>query len=270
MNYLTIVPPHGGIAKAFGSSFIRYRPQILAGIGVASFMGATVLAVKATPKALDKLEKRKEELRVKKLPTTEVVKTAGPCYIPAVVATAVGVASIASADHEMRSRVADISALAATTESMLQAHRDAVQQELGERKAEKIDAAAAQKIVDQNPPPKSKDDIIVTGFGDQLVYDPVYTGRYFYCDIEKIMRAQNVIVSDITRGLEPYASTEDFFGEFNMANYLPEAVRDMGWNDKNLPDIRFYDPIAEVFCEKAPVLVMDYDRHPAKFDYREF
>lgn len=270
MNYLTIVPSHGGLAKAFGLSFVRYRPQILAGVGVASFMGATVLAVKATPKALDKLEKRKEELRVKKLPMTEVIKTAGPCYIPSVVATAVGVASIASADHEMRARVADISALAATTESVLQAHRDAVQQELGERKAEKIDAAAAQKIVDQNPPPKSRDDIIDTGFGDQLVYDPVYTGRYFYCNIEKIMRAQNVIVSDITRGLEPYASTEDFFGEFNMEKYLPEAVRDMGWNDKNLPDIRFFDPVAEVFCEKAPVLVMDFNKHPAKFDYQDF
>lgn len=270
MNYLTIVPSHGGLAKAFGSSFVRYRPQILAGIGVASFMGATVLAVKATPKALDKLEKRKEELHVKKLPIVEVIKTAGPCYIPSVVATAAGVASIASADHEMRSRVADISALAATTESVLQAHREAVQQELGERKAEMIDAAAAQRIVDQNPPPKSRDDIIDTGLGNQLVYDPVYTRRYFYCNIEKIIRAQNVIVSDITRGLEPYASTEDFFGEFNMEKYLPEAVRDMGWNDKNLPDIRFFDPVAEVFCEKAPVLVMDFHNHPAKFDYQDF
>ena len=270
MNYLTIVPPHGGFAKAFGSSFVRYRPQILASVGVFSFMGATVLAVKATPKALDKLEKRKEELHVRKLPITEVIKTAGPCYIPAGVATALGVASIASADHEMRSRVADISALAATTESVLQAHRDAVRQELGERKAEKIDAAAAQRIVDQNPPPTSKDDIVVTGFGDQLVYDPVYTGRYFYCNIEKIIKAQNKIVSDITRGLEPYASTEDFFGEFNMARYLPEAVRDMGWNDNNLPDIRFYDPIAEMFSEKAPVLVMDFAHHPAKFDYQDF
>ena len=57
MNYLTIVPSHGGLAKAFGLSFVRYRPQILAGVGVVSFMSATVSAVKATPKAMDKLEK---------------------------------------------------------------------------------------------------------------------------------------------------------------------------------------------------------------------
>lgn len=64
---------------------------ILTCIGAAGVIATTVLAVKATPKAIKLLEKAKEE-KGEDLTPIEVVKTAAPAYIPA---AATGVGTIA-------------------------------------------------------------------------------------------------------------------------------------------------------------------------------
>ena len=55
-------------------------PEILVGIGLAGMLTSTVLAVKATPKALDILAQEEEELT-----TVEKVKKTWKCYIPATI-----------------------------------------------------------------------------------------------------------------------------------------------------------------------------------------
>ena len=45
----------------------KYSPGILTGIGIAGMIGATFMAVKATPKALYLIETKKEESEVEEL-----------------------------------------------------------------------------------------------------------------------------------------------------------------------------------------------------------
>ena len=52
----------------------KHGPEILTGVGIAGMIGTTVMAVKATPKAIQLLEDKKKETGVEQLPVKEVVK----------------------------------------------------------------------------------------------------------------------------------------------------------------------------------------------------
>ena len=63
----------------------KRSPEILTGIGIAGMITTTILAVRATPKALKLIEEQKEEESVDELSSFEVVKVAWKPYIPAMV-----------------------------------------------------------------------------------------------------------------------------------------------------------------------------------------
>ena len=67
-------------------------PEILVGIGLAGMLTSTVLAVKATPKALDILNQEEEELT-----TIEKVNKTWKCYIPAAIGYCTSAACIIAA-----------------------------------------------------------------------------------------------------------------------------------------------------------------------------
>ena len=72
----------------------KHSPEILTGIGIAGMVSSTVLAVKATPKALVLLEEARtneDGTLGDKLTIVETVKVAWKPYVPAI---AVGIASI--------------------------------------------------------------------------------------------------------------------------------------------------------------------------------
>ena len=63
----------------------KHSPEILTGIGIAGMLTTTVMAVRATPKALILIEERKEEIGAEKLEAMDMVKTTWACYIPAAI-----------------------------------------------------------------------------------------------------------------------------------------------------------------------------------------
>ena len=81
-------------ARDVRTSLSRHSPAILMGIGIAGMVTTTVVAVKATPKALRLIEEKKQELDVESLTPVETVKAAWKCYIPAAVTGAVSIACL--------------------------------------------------------------------------------------------------------------------------------------------------------------------------------
>ena len=73
------------LARDVRLSVSKHSPEILMGMGIAGMITTTVIAVKATPKALRLLEEKKHELEVETLAPVEVVKTTWKCYVPAAV-----------------------------------------------------------------------------------------------------------------------------------------------------------------------------------------
>ena len=75
------------VARAFKTaqaSLSKHSPAILTGIGITGFVTTTVLAVRATPKALNLIEAKKKEENLEKLPPIDVVKAA-VCLIPRII-----------------------------------------------------------------------------------------------------------------------------------------------------------------------------------------
>ena len=62
-------------ARDMRMTLSRHSPEILIGIGITGMIATTVLAVKATPKALYLIEEKKQELDVESLTPVETVKT---------------------------------------------------------------------------------------------------------------------------------------------------------------------------------------------------
>ena len=58
----------------------KHSPEILIGIGVTGMITTTLLAVKATPRALDLIALEKEELKVDKLTTVETIRATWKLY----------------------------------------------------------------------------------------------------------------------------------------------------------------------------------------------
>ena len=81
----------------------KNAPTILTFMGVGGLFGTTVLAVKATPKALDNIEKAREE-KGAELTTLETVNAALPYYLPSI-ATGLGTAICIIGSNNMNNRV---------------------------------------------------------------------------------------------------------------------------------------------------------------------
>ena len=92
-----------GIAKIIKNLQVvtrKYQPEILTGIGIAGMITTTIMAVKATPKALDKIEEIKDEHKKdvdKKEYCKEIIVKVAPIYIPATIICGLSVSCLIGA-----------------------------------------------------------------------------------------------------------------------------------------------------------------------------
>ena len=77
----------------------EHLPQILLGIGIGGMVGAVATAIKSTPKAMTKIEDKKEELEKDKLNVKETVQTTWKCYAPTVILMILSTACVVSANN---------------------------------------------------------------------------------------------------------------------------------------------------------------------------
>ena len=70
------------IIKTVGAAVSKHAPELLTAFGIANMFTGVVLAVRATPKALDILDKAEEE-KGGELSKTEIIADTWKVYIPA-------------------------------------------------------------------------------------------------------------------------------------------------------------------------------------------
>lgn len=117
----------------------RNGGTILACVAAAGTIVTTVLAVKATPKVTTILKKAEED-KGEELTKLEVIKTAAPAYIPAVISGAATIACIFGIDLLSRKQQASIMSAYALLESSYNEYRKKVAEIYG------VDADEAIKI----------------------------------------------------------------------------------------------------------------------------
>lgn len=236
----------------------KYSPEILTGIGVAGMITTTILAVKATPEALDLIEEKKEKLEVEELTKVETIKTAWKPYVPAVITGVTSIACITGASAKNYKRNAALATAYKISEEALSTYKEKVIETIGEKKEKVISEKVDKEKLEKNP--VSKNEVIITGRGAVLCYD-ILSDRYFESDMDTIQKAINRLNRDIN--YENYVSLSQFYDELGLKH---TGVSDyLGWNlDMGLIDARFDSQIAD---DGRPCLVLDYGLRPqANFD----
>ena len=123
------------IAKGIRMSISKHSPEILTGIGIAGMVTTTVMAVRATPKALILIEERKEEIDVDKLTPIELIKATWTCYIPAAITGGLSIICLIGASSVNTRRNAALATAYTLSESALKEYQGKVIETIGEKKS---------------------------------------------------------------------------------------------------------------------------------------
>ena len=239
----------------------KYSPGILTGIGITGMIGATFMAVKATPKALYLIETKKEESEVEELTTVETIKTCWKCYIPSTLTTVLSAACLIGASTVSAKRNAALATAYSISEAALREYQEKVVEVVGEKKEKAVRDAVAKNQIDRDPVTKSEV-VIIDSNSNTLCYEPL-SGRYFKSTIDKIKKAE--IKLDRQMIQEMYVSLNDFYWEIGLDE--TDLGDKMGWNlSKGYMDLSFSSQLAD---DGTPCAVIVYGIPPV-YDYQRY
>lgn len=248
------------VVRNVQSSAKKHSPEILTGLGIAGMITTTVMAVQATPKALDLMAEIKEthlENDDKKAYAKDIITKVAPVYIPSAVIGILSISCIICASSVNVKRNAALATAYSLSESALREYRGKVVETIGEKKEQVVRDAIAKDKIEQNP--VSDQTIIVTNKGDTLCYDPI-SGRYFKSDIDKIQKSVNELNRQMLQ--TDYVSLNDFYDEIGLG--YARIGEDLGWRvDRGMIDLCFSSQLAD---DGTPCLVLDH-RVPPIYDY---
>ena len=249
------------IAKTFASakkSLAKHSPEILTGIGIAGMVTTTVLAVKATPKAIQLIEEKKKEEGVDKLAPVDVVKTTWKCYIPTAVTCVASAACLIGSTSVSVRRHAALATAYKLSETAIAEYREQVIETVGEKKEQIIKEKVGQARIEKEP--VSTSEVIVTKKGNTLCYDYM-SGRYFESDIDLIKTAQNNLNEKLFNSFGGTVSLNDLYDELNLDHI--GVGEDLGWNTENRVDIHIGYGGAD---DGRPCIIISHN-NPPKYDY---
>lgn len=224
-------------------------PEILIGFGLAGMLTSTVLAVKATPKALDILAEQED----RELSKVDKVKLTWKCYAPAAIGYCASAACIIGAKSVNTKRNAVLAGAYKISESALLEYRDKVKEVIGEEREKEIHAKIAEDRRCKEP--ENQGNVILTGKGDVLCYD-MYSGRYFKSEMDEI----NAILNELNYKLmqDNLLALNDFYDALGLQPIV--TGYDHGWNvDDGLIKIYFTSTLAD---NGVPCLALHFDNLP--------
>lgn len=239
----------------------KHSPEILTGIGIAGMVSTTILAVRATPKALQLINEA-EDAKFDNgngdvLTKTDTIKVAWKPYIPAIVTGIASITCLIGASSVNAKRNAALATAYELSKTALSDYKEKVIETVGEKKEQIIRDKVDQERIDNNP--VSKSNVVITNKGDTLCYDGV-SGRYFKSDMDTIKKAINEVNREMT--YNDYISLSEFYDEIGLEH--TDVSDYLGWNlTDGLLDIDFGSRIAD---DGTPCITLDYRIAP-RYDY---
>lgn len=247
---------HGvkALVKGVRMAASKHSPAILTGIGIALGVTATVLAVKATPKALQMIEEKEDEVNDKLTPV-EVVKAAWKPYVPAVATTLASATCLIGAHSVHMKRTAALAAACKISEAALTEYSSKVIESVGERKEQTIREKVAQERIDKDP--VKNREVIITDKGDVLCYDYI-SKRYFKSNRNAIERAENVLNKQLIHDIGGSVSLNEFYDELGLERV--EFGDELGWNTDHQLDLDIRTGLSD---DDQPCIVVAHYNAPS-------
>lgn len=227
--------------KSIQNGLKKHSPEILTGIGIFGMMTATVTAVKATPKAMELLEEKREELGLKpdeSLTTLEIIQTAWKPYVGTAITSAASIACIVGGSKISASRNAALVTAYQVTTTALNRYKDSVVETVGENTAkeirEKITEKRKEEFEDNNSDNHNR--VYIPDGSDVLFHEPI-SNIYFKSSKNKIGEAVNYLNGRMIDGQEMYMSLNEFLDEFDLKH--SPIGDDIGWTVDRRIDLTF-------------------------------
>lgn len=160
-------------------------------------IGTSVMVAKETPKAI-RLLKKEEEVKGGKLTKLEVIKTAGPAYIPAIITGATTIACIFGANILNKRQQASLMSAYALLDKSYKDYRNKANDIYGEEADERINTAITDDIEEE----AEVTDDVVTFFDFNNL-------RYFEARMSDVIQK-----TTMEGGMECYIITTPFSNAF--------------------------------------------------------
>ena len=194
----------------------RNGSTILTCVGGIGVIATSVMAVKATPKALRSIEQAEEE-KGEKLTTFETVKVAGPVYIPAALTGVATLACIFGANALNKRQQAALLSAYALLENSYRGYKAKVQELHGAEFHEEVVADIAKD--------KYQDADIRVAEDKQLFFDE-FSGRYFESTMTDVQNAQYHVNRELV--MRDYVALNEYYEKLGIEPI--EAGNFLGWS----------------------------------------
>ena len=213
-----------GHSKRF---FRKNASTILTCVGSAGVVATTVMAVKATPKALKLIEAAEAE-KGEKLTRLETIQVAGPTYAPTAIAGIATIGAIFGANVLNKRTQAALASAYALLDSSYKDYKNKVVEMYGDD--------ADQHVKENIAKDKYTESDIEVGDDAKLFYD-FYSGRYFESTMEHVIAAEYAINRKIS--VQDYAYLNDWYDELGIEQV--KQGHEFGWSRGSNFDMYWQD-----------------------------
>jgi hypothetical protein len=209
----------------------RNSSTILTCVGAVGVVATSVMAVKATPKAILLLEQAEEE-KGEELTKLETVQVAGPVYIPSIIVGVSTIACVFGANILNKRQQASLMSAYALVDNSYKEYRAKVKELYGDDAESRINKSIAKDDY-ENIDISEEDD------GKELFYD-MYSKRYFRSTMEDVEHAEYVVNGKLK--MNDYVYLNDFYDELGIERV--SYGYDFGWSTGQCFDMYWQDWIS--------------------------
>ena len=207
----------------------RNSSTILTVVGSVGMVATTVMAVKATPKAMRLIENTEDE-KGEALTKMEIVKVAAPVYIPATVTCISSLACIVGANILSRRAQASMMSAYMLVDKSFKKYKDTVKELYGEEVHNNVvDHIALEKAEDVRVSAScftsNCDLAIADETGQPVLFYDEYGNRYFETTIEKVLDAEYHLNRNFV--LRGYTTLNEFYKFLGLSD--TEYGERVGW-----------------------------------------
>lgn len=192
-------------------------PIILAIVGSIGVVSTAIFAVKATPKALQLIEQRKQNENKDELSVSEIIETTWTCYIPSIITCAATISCIMGSYILNKRRQAILLNSYILLEQQYKEYKNSVKELYGEDADKKVKIHKAQRKYNEEEHASNK----------QLFFLEPY-GEYFESTMEDVLKAEYELNRKFATERE--ASLKDlldFLGISEVYDYESDGYK--GW-----------------------------------------
>lgn len=206
----------------------KHSSTILTVVGAAGVIATAVTAVKATPKAMKRIEKATDE-KGEKLTTMETIVVAGPVYIPSAAIGASTIVCIFGANKLNKHQQAALASAYALADNAYKEYRGKVKELLGDETDIQIRDAIATDKRNEDIVAYAPGITTLASKGEKMLFYEEYRGKYFEATMEEVLNAQYHLNRNFA--LRGYACLNEFYDFLGLDETDFGDILGWDWNE---------------------------------------